>query len=247
MSPASAGGELLRFSGGPLQVVGFVPGRTPGPGDAAVRFAPGGRRSGGAVGAPLPAEPVVMPMENRVFLRFPRSTPPGTYRGMLTLDGAERPIEVEVEPEVFLQAVPSQLELSGAPRGRITAECELMNGGNVPVEIGRAQAFGVFDEGGIECAIGRAAVAELRPGEKRIDRFVDAVAEMHGGLVRMSVNPGKGPLQPGEARTIRLSLTVPERLKPGHAYAGNWVLHNLSYSVRITVAGGAAGAKEAHG
>ena len=67
------------------------------------------------------------------------------------------------------------------------------------MEVGRAHAFGVFDEGGVECAFGRAAVATLSPGERRIDRFADALAEMYGGLVRIFVDAGTGPVQPGAA------------------------------------------------
>ncbi|HEX2093437.1 MAG TPA: hypothetical protein VHG28_13615 [Longimicrobiaceae bacterium] len=245
MSPAGAGGEPLRFRGGPLNVVALVPGRAPPPGPAAARLTGGVARSDAAGGAALEVEPVVLPMENRIYLQFPRSTPPGIYRGVLTLDGAEWPIVAEVEPQVFLQAAPPRLELVGRPRQRVTTECVVLNAGNAAVEIGRAHAIGVYDQGGVECAFGRAAVATLLRGERRIDRFADALAEMYGGLVRISVDAGKGPVQPGETRALRLSLTVPERLKPGHTYSGRWVLHRLRYPVRITVSGDAAGEREA--
>jgi hypothetical protein len=247
MSPAAAGGEPLRFRGAPLRVSALVPARRAAFGAAAARLTPSGARKGAGAGAPLEVEPVVFPQEDQVHLRFPRSTPPGTYRGVLTLDGAERPIVAEVEPQAYLQASPRRLELAGSRRQRVAAELVLMNAGNVAVEVARAHAFGVFDQGGVECPFGRAALAELGPGERRLDRFADAVAEMYGGLVRISVDAGKGPVQPGEARTLRLSLTIPERLKPGHTYSGKWALPNLGYPVRITVSGGAAAEKEGGG
>jgi hypothetical protein len=244
MSAPAAGREPLGFRGGPLRVSAVLPGGAAPTGPATARLTPVNAGARGA-GTPAEVEPVVIPFHDRVMMQLPRDTPPGTYRGVLTLGGVERPIVAEVEPRVFLRAAPPSLELTGGPRQRVTATMVLMNRGNVAVEVGRAHAFSLFDEGGIECAIGRAAVARLRPGERRIDRFADALAEMHGGLVRMSVDPGKGPVQPGETRALRLSLTVPERLQPGHAYSGSWALHNFNYSVRITVPGGAAGGKEA--
>ncbi|HET7231289.1 MAG TPA: hypothetical protein VFJ16_14870 [Longimicrobium sp.] len=243
MSPAAAGGEPLRFRGGPLRVAALVPGRGALGGAAGVRLTRSGARQGAAAGTPLEVEPVVIPLQDQIQLRFPRATPPGTYQGVLTLDGAERQITAEVEPQVYLQGTPRRLELSGQPRGHVAVELQLMNGGNVAVEVPPEHTVELFDESAVEGAFCRAAGAELRPGERRIDRFADALAELCGGPVRVAADAGKGAVQPGETRTLRLSLAIPERLKPGHTYSGSWELHNLHCPIRITVTGGASAGK----
>lgn len=244
MSPARQGGSApLSFRGGPHHVTAVLPGRTAGPALATARLTRGGGRARGAA-PPVEVTPVVVPIADQVMMQLPPGTAPGTYRGVLSIDGGEREIVVEVEPHVQVDADPPRLELTGRPGQRLSAQVVATNRGNVPVELQRANACGLFDEGGIECAIGRAAVAELAPGERRIDRFADALAEMHGGLVRINADAGTGPLLPGESRTVRLSLTVPERLKPGHVYSGRWALDTLQQTIRITVPD-AAGRKEA--
>jgi hypothetical protein len=172
-------------------------------------------------------------------LHLPRATPPGTYQATMALAGEEREVEITVEPEVFLRFFPERLILSAAAGEHVPVSLTLLNLGNVSVELRGAYAFGLFDVGGVERAIARMVGAH--EGARRIDVFTDAVAEEHGGMVRIKVESGEGELPPGESRELRLSLHVPPGLREGHSYWGTWPLYNVRYYVRITGRSGSAG------
>jgi hypothetical protein len=151
----------------------------------------------------------------------------------MQVDGREQDVEIVVEPEVLLRLLPARLVFEASPGERVPFVLTLVNSGNVAVEIRGAYAFGLFDVAGPERAIGR-LVAEPKEGQRRIDAFADAIADEHGGLVRVKVEAGEGTIEPGAATELTIAIHVPDRLRPGHTYWGTWPLHNLKYYVRIT-------------
>jgi len=169
-----------------------------------------------------------------VRLSLPSGTPPGTYRGLIEFDGAERPVELVVEPEVMLRLLPARLVFEANPGERVPFELSLVNVGNVAAEIRGAYAFGVFDVAGSERAIGKMVSGDATTEQRRVDVFADAVAEEHGGLVRVKIDSGSGPIAPGATTDLNVTIHVPDRIRPGHTYWGTWPLHNLRYYVRIT-------------
>jgi hypothetical protein len=54
-------------------------------------------------------------------------------------------------------------------------------------------------------------------------------------------------VEPGESRTLALTLALPDRLRAGHTYWGTWPLDYLRYYVRVTCAGDGPGAERAAG
>ena len=183
-------------------------------------------------------------------MSLPARTPPGRYEGTIDVEGTERAVVIEVEPEVELQLVPDQLTLHGAPGERLTTELTLANAGNVAVEIRRAHAVGLFAVGGVERALHRVYMDEARgrpddakersapderPAERPVDRLFAHFADEHGGLLRVSVDEGAGEIAPGETRALRVTFAVPERLTRGRTYTGTWPLHDLRYYIRLVV------------
>jgi hypothetical protein len=179
-----------------------------------------------AVAVSAAADPIVR-------LSLPSATPPGTYSGRMQVDGREQDVEIVVEPEVLLRLLPARLVFEASPGERVPFVLTLVNSGNVAVDIRGAYAFGLFDVAGPERAIGR-LVAEPKEGQRRIDAFADAIADEHGGLVRVKVDTGQGTIEPGAAVELAITIQVPDRLRPGHTYWETWPLHNLKYYVRIT-------------
>lgn len=169
-----------------------------------------------------------------VLLRthVPRSTPPGTYRATVEIDGEEREVEIEVEPEAFLSIFPALLKITAAPGAQVGEQLTIANLGNVPVDIRGAYGFGVFDEEGAERAVGKMMTAG--EDERRADVLANAAAEEHGGIVRVKVESGEGELPPGETRSLDVSFHIPPKVRPGHSYTGIWPLYNLGYYVRLT-------------
>ena len=173
-------------------------------------------------------------------LALPPRTPPGTYEATVDVDGKERAVVIEVEPEVELQIVPDQLTLRAAPGDHTTVPMTFANAGNVPVEIRKAYAFGIFAAGGLERALHRAYTGKRAEGERRIDFLFDQLADEHGGVVRVAVEEGSGALAPGETRDVRVSFHVPSDLHTGRTYTGTLPLHDLRYYVRLIVSDGKA-------
>jgi len=151
----------------------------------------------------------------------------------MQVDGREHAVEIVVEPEVLLRLVPARLVFEASPGERVPFELTLVNSGNVAVDIRGAYAFGLFDVAGPERAIAR-LVADTKEGQRRVDAFADAVADEHGGLIRVKVDAGEGTIEPGAATELKITIHVPDRVRPGHTYWGTWPLHNLKYYVRIT-------------
>jgi hypothetical protein len=166
-----------------------------------------------------------------VRLTLPRHTPPGAYEGIVDTAEGERPVRIEVEPEIELDIVPGQLLLTGAPGERVGTELTLSNLGNVTVEIRRAYQLGLYAIGGLERAI-RRAFAE--PGEAQgANRVFDHMADEHGGLVRIEIGEGAGELEPGMVRDLSVTFRIPDGIDPARIYAGTWALYDLRYYVQV--------------
>ncbi|MGQ0649319.1 MAG: hypothetical protein ACT4P7_17340 [Gemmatimonadaceae bacterium] len=204
-------------------------------------------------GATVEARPVAIPFATSAFTHLPlvsameavsgqvvsthlpRHTPPGRYEGTALVDGVERPVIYEVEPDMFLRLLPERLVLRVAPGAKLSREITLLNLGNVAVEVRGAYMFGLFDVSGVERAVARTLGEERPDPTGAVDRFVSMLSEEHGGMVRVKVDDGAGILQPGESRVLSLGLALPDRIRPGHTYWGTWPLEYLRYYVRIHV------------
>jgi hypothetical protein len=186
--------------------------------------------------APLPLE--TSPLTGGtsfVRLALPASTPPGTYDGTMRLGAKSVPIVAEVEPYVSLRLAPAQLQFEAAPGAEVTAHVTVFNDGNVPLELGSAHAFGLYDTTAAERSIRVALTATVAPGERRVDRLVDELADGHGGLMRVKVAEGAGMLEPAGVAQLELLFRVADALEPGRTYSGTWPLHNVRYYVRVVV------------
>jgi hypothetical protein len=171
------------------------------------------------------------------YLRFSLSstTTPGTYEGRAKVGKQEFPVVAEVEPSPSLQLSPTQLTIEAAPGAEASAHATILNDGNVGLEIGRAYAFGLFADDGIEEAFAIAFREETARGEGRFGRFVEGLASHHGGFTRVKVAEGAGVLEPGDLRQVALEFRFPDELEAGKTYGGTLMLHGFSYAIRATV------------
>jgi hypothetical protein len=171
----------------------------------------------------------------KATLRLPRWTPPGRYEGSAQIAGRELAIVAEVQPRARLEAHPSRLSIDASPGEKVTADVTLLNTGNVTCEIAARSTFCLFDGQGIDHAFWAALTSEPPDGKQRVDLLLDDLAGSHGGLVEVTVTAGAGPIEAGESREVRLALSLSDRIRVGHAYAGAWEAPGLRLAVRITV------------
>ena len=232
---AARGSEPLELRGPPRRVIAVLPIALPAHGTVTVErvrhgAGKGERKSFLARAAPFGDS------ATEIRLQLPRNLPPGRYDGVATIGGSERPVRLEVEERPRLRVLPRESRVTLTPERRAEIRVRAANDGNAPVEIPRVSAFGVFEVGGLDTAIGQALRAELKAGERRVDRLMEELVERHGGLVRVGVNEGAGALAPGAVTEIVATLELPAGLVPGHSYSGAWPLANASHRVVVTTA-----------
>jgi hypothetical protein len=192
--------------------------------------------------ASIEADAVAVDSDPILRLHLPRTTPPGAYRGRMTVGDHERPVQITIDPEVFFRVWPERLIFTAKARDQVSFDLVFANMGNVAIDIAEVHAFGVFDVGGTERAIGRMvrgpndddAKSIADEPARRIDLFTDAIAEEHGGIVRVKVTRGAGALAPGATREVCVTLRTPERVRTGHTYWGTWPMYSNRYYVKIT-------------
>jgi hypothetical protein len=224
-------GAPIRFDGSPVSLVAAASGDDFPAGLYRIRVASDTARERGQ----FETAAVAVDTDPIMRLHLPRTTPPGEYRGQILVGDRERPVVIHVQAEIFFRIMPERLIFTGKAEDHVRFELTFLNLGNVPLEIADVYAFGVFDVGGTERAIGRMAQAEdgHDPG-RRIDVFAGAVADEHGGVVRVKVESGSGSLAPGATQDVAITIRVPERVKSGHTYWGTWPMYNNRYYVKIT-------------
>lgn len=170
-----------------------------------------------------------------VKLRLPKNTPPGTYEGVVQLDGVEVPVVANIEARPRLRFVPNKLVVKAPPGAMVHTDVTLVNGGNVPINIEAKHTFCIFDGSGIDRAFSAALTDEKATGQDRMGLLMDKLADSHGGFVRLAIDSGTGILEPGEDRDLHLALRFSSKLQPGGVYGGAWVLGGGSYSIQIEV------------
>jgi hypothetical protein len=185
------------------------------------------------------------PRVSLLRLRLPKTTPPGTYEGTVRVGDRLLPFVAEIEPRPHLRFFPGRLRITAAAGAMVDADLTLVNAGNVPVNIETKHTFCIFDGTGIDRAFFAALAEDKSQGEQRINRLLDELADLHGGLVRLRVEQGVGDIAPGETRELHVVLRFSDRLRPGRRYTGVWSLSNANYSIQINVTEGRNPTEEA--
>jgi hypothetical protein len=170
-------------------------------------------------------------------LDLPRTTPPGTYEGVVRIGDLEQPVTVEVEPAIRLRLFPKALQIAGGPGGKIAAELTLVNEGNIPAEIRTGYEFWLFQENGTDRALGQffTTNAKAEFGDARLEHLLDAIDQQYGGHARVKVDEGAGEIASGTSRELHVQFVLPAGLQPGRVYDGMWPLHNLHWPLRVSV------------
>ncbi len=176
----------------------------------------------------------------RLRARIDPRLPPGTYDAELRVGDAIRKLHVTVDPLVALRVDPPALRLCGSPQAPLRTGLTVMNVGNVAAALPDAGVVGVYEVNGVETAIGRAYRAETDDGLQMLAGFLKELRNGYGGLVRLRLDGEKGPLQPGAARVLVVTASLPERVRPDHVYTGVWPFATLNLAVRIEVEAGTA-------
>lgn len=226
-------GPELRFRGRPYALEAYVPAASAQRRSISVEV-----ELPGALGG-IPTRSLTSPAgpdHTLVRLVLPGTTPPGRYPVSVHAPEQTWPAWAEVAEYPHLSMNPGRLRVVGEAGSSVPAEIDVLNDGNVPCLLRKSYAFGLFEAGGLERAIG-AGLGSREDARARLDTIIDTAAEAHGGLVRLAVADAPFDLAPGQVRRLAVSLRLPERLAAGRTYTGTWGLYNLQYNVEIEVPG----------
>lgn len=232
-------GDEITLSGPPRSMTGVYPFEVSGSTVVPISLSVGGEST--------IYRAVVRAERNEIRLRLPGETAPGSYTGEATIEGKACRVVAHVEPIVRIRVQPRQTSVTAAPTAQVEFCCSVMNEGNVPFAVPKADVFDLDDAAGQDKALGRTLRAPLTGGERRIDRFFDELRDSHGGEARVAVRNGAGPLEPGESRELACVLTVPATAQAGRSYVGSWPLGNAAHVIVAEILTGTTGARPDNG
>jgi hypothetical protein len=169
-------------------------------------------------------------------LRLAAHTPPGTYRiGVQFADGQREEAAVTVEPRPRLRVSPSALRLAGAPGTAVSARLLVENRGNLTVHIDETLVTGLFDDDGIESALAAVYRLETHDLNEIVGTGFARLREAHGGLLKLRVRAGAGPLAPGEQRSLLVETVLGRKLAARHGYHGTVDIGPHTLAVEVSV------------
>jgi hypothetical protein len=167
-------------------------------------------------------------------LELSPTTPPGSYTGRVRLPDGEWPLTADVVAHPHLVAISPPGELAAEPGGQVEFELEVVNAGNVQFELRAAYRCWLFDVGGLSRSLVAGLTADVH-GSERVGVVAEELAASGGGVARIRVHDGSGPIEPGEARTLRASAELDPNIRPGRSYVGYWSLQQPVCTLTITI------------
>ena len=154
-------------------------------------------------------------------LRLDPATPPGRYEGTVNLAGQGRTVAIDVLPQTKLSIRPAPVVVDAAAGREQTFTVALENGGNVPLTIDLTGHYPL----GEEVPIAPDRIAEATAGDNPLAAIFDRVLGrapaptlIPFGVVTLAMPDGPEVLQPGDARTVQVSISLPAGLSPTARY-----------------------------
>jgi hypothetical protein len=169
-------------------------------------------------------------------LVLPDSTPAGTYKGVVSIGDDKHPMVVEIHERRRLVVTPARIAVSVTAPGReASTELHVLNAGNAPLDLAAKQAFGLFEDHGLDRSLARAWTDTKARGVDRFGVLADELAASHGGPVRVRVTEGAGVIEPGESRSVNVTFEFQGELTAGRGYFGYWEVGGTVCTVRVEV------------
>lgn len=167
-------------------------------------------------------------------LRLRPDAPPGDHQAVLRAGGQSWPVRLHVLPQVEVQMTPAGLSFTGAPGERVSCRAAIANSGNVAVELPKLAPVGIFADDGLESAFAATYADGADDFEEVFEAFHRRLREAHGGLMKLSITEGAGPLAPGASAVLEITAQLPEKLTRGRRYHGVWRTGFLNVAVKVT-------------
>lgn len=223
---------VVRLVGPPGAVVGVVD-VPPAQRASLVLVDPGGKETDPVLaGARLLTAPAG-PGHTEVRLLLADDAPAGQRTAQLLWDDGAIEARVEVLGARSVEVRPLVVPLSAAAGALVPVGVDVVNRGNVPVEVAKVAVLAFEERETLE----RAIAAGLSGKARGLDRWAvvaDTVAERQSEAARIVVTQGAGTLAPGGAARVQAEVHVPAGLPAGE-HAGTWVLAGVRVRVEVEI------------
>jgi hypothetical protein len=167
--------------------------------------------------------------------RLRATTPPGTYAAKLESEDQVLPVTIEVTAAPGLTVTPGTVGFAALAGAATRARVAMSNRGNTDVVVPARGFAGLYDDDGIELAFAETYRQPMDEPARLPGFWLSRLREGHGGLLRLDVVDGSGPLIPGESRMITVATTLSDHLRSGHSYHGFWKVGPLKLAVAVAV------------
>lgn len=158
----------------------------------------------------------------RVRLRLDPATPPGRYEGRMRLGDISRAVAIDVLPEPKLEVRPAPLVVDASAGGAQRILVGFDNRGNVPLTIDLNGAYPLAEEAPVAPDKLDAAGPLASVFDRLLGRAQAPTLIPFEGTLGLAMPGSAERLDPGESRTLSVSLMLPAGLSPTaryHAFA----------------------------
>lgn len=183
---------------------------------------------------PVHVQPDEVASRTTMRLSLPLTTPPGSSRAVVSIEGREYAATLDVHEHARVTIEPKELHLSGAPESEASIAVEVANTGNAPVSLAHGGALSMRSVGALSRGV-RKAFKE--PGRDFVARLIvlgDELKKEAVGDVPVSIAADFDALGVGDKRTIRVHLRIPAHLDQAVTWSGS--LSVLGISIPVTLA-----------
>lgn len=172
----------------------------------------------------------------RCKLRLDRMTPPGIYQGTVEIQKQHIPLVVEVESRRQLRLFPKLANLEASPGSQQKFRLTMINLGNVPFTIPKLAAFGLYDQMGVDTAVGKVFKKKSAEQGSLVEHLMAQLQQGYGGIVKLDLSEGAGDLKPGDVRELEIDIHIPDEVVPDRSYWGLWKIcdYNFKFEIDIT-------------
>jgi len=162
------------------------------------------------------------------------TTPPGTYQATLLIGGEEQAAEISIAEHVELEIEPDTITLNTESKPNYTPEFKVTNIGNVDVNLGEKLFVPLKSEQSLETSL-QSGFADLLASRSAADiQLVDVISAVARHLLgSVTVTWGKTTIKPGETKTIKVKLDLPDNMQLHRYYYADIQLY--SADVRLDI------------
>lgn len=186
----------------------------------------------GAAGEPVREVPLSIRLypgeqvETPVALAMDSRTPPGTYEGKLTVNGASRALVCHVIQNLDLRVHPEVVRLFTEGQREFESRFVAENAGNVPIRLGVRCKAPLIDSMESRAALRQGLAEACAEGDRgdALRALLGALSDQQVGLVEF-VRPDV-TLKPGEVYTGTATVVLPEDLRSFRRYTADVELYN---------------------